>query len=71
MQDITLKEKILKGEREKDKYNYDDIIELPFYYKRWRDRTKEERDEEARVQAEQNPIVYGAPYWKGIKSSDL
>ena len=69
--DITLKESLLEGNREKDRYIFDEITMLPRYYRRWRDRTKPERDQKAKDIANQKPIVYGAPYWNGITSADL
>lgn len=69
--DITLKESLVSGNREKDRYIFDNITDLPFYYIRWRDRTKPERDQAAKDMAREGVIVYGAPYWNGIKSSDL
>mmetsp|Transcript_20412 Transcript_20412/g.32443 ORF Transcript_20412/g.32443 Transcript_20412/m.32443 type:complete len:176 (-) Transcript_20412:385-912(-) len=69
--DITLKQSLVTGDRERDRYIFDNITKLPGYYKRWRDRTKPQRDENAREMAENGIIVYGAPYWNGIKSSDL
>ena len=69
--DITLKESLISGNREKDRYIFDDLMDLPTYYRRWRDRTKPERDQKARDLAKEGVIVYGAPYWNGIKSTDL
>lgn len=69
--DITLKESLISGNREKDRYIFDNITKLPKYYRRWRDRTKPERDQAAKDLADKGCIVYGAPYWNGIKSSDL
>ncbi len=69
--DITLKQSLISGNREKERYNLDAITVLPKYYRRWRDRVKPELDQRAHDIAKQKPIVYGAPYWNGIKSSDL
>ena len=69
--DITLKESLISGNREKDRYIFDNITDLPKYYRRWRDRTKPERDQAAKDIADKGVIVYGAPYWNGIKSTDL
>eukprot|EP01083_Nonionella_stella_P121051 363474_1 len=69
--DIVLKESLVSGNREKERYIFDDLMVLPFYYRRWRDRTKPERDQNAKDLAKEGVIVYGAPYWNGIKSSDL
>merc|ERR1712154_310011 len=69
--DITLKKSLISGNREKDRYIFDNITKLPVYYKRLRDRRKPERDQAAKDLAEQGVVVYGAPYWNGIKSADL
>ena len=69
--DITLKESLISGNREKDRYIFDNITDLRRYYRRWRDRTKPERDQAAKDIADKGVIVYGAPYWNGIKSTDL
>merc|ERR1712154_373455 len=69
--DITLKQSLVTGNREKDRHIFDELTDLPSYYRRWRDRTKPERDQKAKELANQGVTVYGAPYWNGIKSTDL
>lgn len=66
-----MKEKILKGIREKGERDYSEFFEWPWYYKNWRKKTDPIFDQEARDLAARKPLVYGVPYWNGIKSSDL
>mmetsp|Transcript_11558 Transcript_11558/g.17494 ORF Transcript_11558/g.17494 Transcript_11558/m.17494 type:complete len:176 (+) Transcript_11558:35-562(+) len=69
--DITLKQSLVTGKREKERYIFDNIMQLPGYYTRWRDRTRDERDAHLKTMADKGIIVYGTPYWNGIKSNDL
>eukprot|EP01083_Nonionella_stella_P223356 796105_1 len=46
--DITLKESLITGNRERERYNFDKITRLPIYYRRWRDRSKPELDQVAK-----------------------
>ena len=69
--DILLKKDLIEGQREKQRYDYSDLLELPWFYKRWQRRTKSQFDSEAKEYAKTKPVVFGAPYWPNMKSTDL